>query len=875
MEIKILQVFYDKNGLPYKDKERTVHYPITSGTFLGASNTTQIRFYYDQLDELNESTFVAVSKLPNGKIGSEILESEYDSELQENYAILNLSSFYTQYKGDVYISLQGYQGGVKVEQDENGIYQIYGTPTIQATGSIKLSIAYAPTFIGSGQTENITLQRVLAELSTKLGIRQETLHVEELPTIGNPNVWYVVNDDPNDTTKANIYIWNATTQTYVWVGDNTLDLGNYYTQEQGEQFESDVDNRVTSVENELSSVASGSPKGVYATLSDLETAFPTGDSHIYLVGTDWYYWNTTNEEWTSGGTYLASTEDEEQNQQIDYLLSNKEKLLIKNGLYQYLDNDNIIDDYIWNSSNGDEPSRVAVSDFHCFPVFVLGKGTYCFPIAALYGEQSYIKNSNGVQKFSDAFPSVGYGGVNNYFEITEPTEMYISTTSSLPYLLLVDYNAQTSTLNYYELTNHSKQYLKGDLNDNIKINEIELVKDDISSQKNQIDTLFAEKEKNIIENGLYQYLDNSNIVDNYIWNSNDGAQPSKVSASNFHCFEMFILPKGRYVFPLASLFGDQSYIKNSNGVRKFSTVYPTVGYGGTDYYFDIDEPTEMYISVTTSLEYLLLTDYNNQVSTIDWFNLADHSKGYLKGQLNNNIDVVGKYYQYDQFYIKNCELTCNDDNLNEDGASAKYVKVNLGNTAKIARCRIKFKNPSNTYRSCAAIIFTNYDTNDYIGDIVEHSIHCTFTQTMAYVEIFDNRVLTDLATYSYDTLTPDVEYEIGIKVENSTLTIYLPNGTTQTVTDARLATFNGKYVIFESYNSLVENPGDIPTDNFEHPIFTGLYAVPVNDGLALRDNFLRADGALQVAPTGHVYNCYRNISQNDDRYDSAGNRILD
>ena len=326
MEIKILQVFYDKNGLPYKDKERTVHYPITSGTFLGASNTTQIRFYYDQLDELNESTFVAVSKLPNGKIGSEILENEYDSELQENYAVLNLSQFYTQYKGDVYISLQGYQGGVRVEQDEDGIYQIYGTPTIQATGSIRMSVAYAPTFIGSGETENITLQRVLAELSTKLGIRQETLYVEELPTVGNPNIWYVINDDPNDTTKANIYIWNATTQTYVWVGDNTLDLGNYYTQEEGQEFENDIDNRVTSVENELSNVASGSPKGVYATLAALQAAYPTGTTGIYVVSDDghWYYWNGT--AWTDGGVYLSTADAASK----DELKELEEKIFNKN-----------------------------------------------------------------------------------------------------------------------------------------------------------------------------------------------------------------------------------------------------------------------------------------------------------------------------------------------------------------------------------------------------------------------------------------------------------------------------------------------------------------------------------------------------------------
>ena len=402
MEIKILQVFYDKNGLPYKDKERTVHYPITSGTFLGASNTTQIRFYYDQLDELNESTFVAVSKLPNGKIGSKILETEYDSELEENYAVLNLSSFYTQYKGDVYISLQGYQGGVKVEQDENGIYQIYGTPTIQATGSIKLSIAYAPTFVGSGETENITLQRVLAELSTKLGIRQETLYVEELPTVGNPNVWYVVNDDPSDTTKANIYIWNATTQTYVWVGDNTLNLGEYYKKEQGEQFESGIDNRVTSVENELSSVASGSPKGVYATLSDLESAYPTGTTGIYVVSADghWYYWNSS--AWTDGGAYLSSLPDTklsptsnnslENNVIYDNIVSlskNTSQLSIKLGTN--LLNINACTSGVYFLSNGTFYTTSDQNYKITYPIFLkAGNYTERLKHSNYYGEQKYL-----------------------------------------------------------------------------------------------------------------------------------------------------------------------------------------------------------------------------------------------------------------------------------------------------------------------------------------------------------------------------------------------------------------------------------------------------------------------------------------------------
>ena len=51
---------------------------------------------------------------------------------------------------------------------------------------------------------------------------------------------------------------------------------------------------------------SNSPKGTYATLSALQTAFPNGDSNVYVVVADgkWYYWNGTT--WTSGGLYQST-----------------------------------------------------------------------------------------------------------------------------------------------------------------------------------------------------------------------------------------------------------------------------------------------------------------------------------------------------------------------------------------------------------------------------------------------------------------------------------------------------------------------------------------------------------------------------------------
>lgn len=62
----------------------------------------------------------------------------------------------------------------------------------------------------------------------------------------------------------------------------------------------------TYVDIQIASVASGSPKGTYATITDLQAAFPTGNTSIYLVTADgkWYYWNGS--AWTAGGTYQST-----------------------------------------------------------------------------------------------------------------------------------------------------------------------------------------------------------------------------------------------------------------------------------------------------------------------------------------------------------------------------------------------------------------------------------------------------------------------------------------------------------------------------------------------------------------------------------------
>ena len=170
MNEKVLQVFYGTDNLPYKDIARSVHFPIVGGAFLGASNTTEVRFYFGLIGDEN-ATYVVSAKLPNGKQGYKLLEKVYDNDIGEWYASLQLSSFFTQVKGDLYISLRSYQGGAEiVYDDQNDIYHVEGDPVILGTGSIKLSIAYAVPYLQGDEEENVSFEDIYAEVGKKMDI---------------------------------------------------------------------------------------------------------------------------------------------------------------------------------------------------------------------------------------------------------------------------------------------------------------------------------------------------------------------------------------------------------------------------------------------------------------------------------------------------------------------------------------------------------------------------------------------------------------------------------------------------------------------------------------------------------------------------------
>lgn len=165
MEVKVMQVFYGADYLPYKDKDRIIHYPVVGGAFLGASDTTKIKFYIGEIGGANTS-WLAIGKLANGKTIEKILITYTDEN--GNYALLELSSAWTQAKGDLLITLAGVEGTATMEYDEDtGLYTLDGNPVVGMTGSIKLSINYATPIIDYSIDED-TLTRLASVISQKL-----------------------------------------------------------------------------------------------------------------------------------------------------------------------------------------------------------------------------------------------------------------------------------------------------------------------------------------------------------------------------------------------------------------------------------------------------------------------------------------------------------------------------------------------------------------------------------------------------------------------------------------------------------------------------------------------------------------------------------
>ncbi|MFA6943131.1 MAG: metallophosphoesterase, partial [Bacilli bacterium] len=96
-----------------------------------------------------------------------------------------------------------------------------------------------------------------------------------------------------------------------------------------------VDRTVSELTNKINNFTKGNPSGVYATLVALKTAYPNGNSNIYVVTADgkWYYWNGT--DWVAGGVYQSQGIADKS------IGTNETQEIVMNGVATFLSKDNI------------------------------------------------------------------------------------------------------------------------------------------------------------------------------------------------------------------------------------------------------------------------------------------------------------------------------------------------------------------------------------------------------------------------------------------------------------------------------------------------------------------------------------------------------
>lgn len=172
------------------------------------------------------------------------------------------------------------------------------------------------------------LQKIVGYLNEVIN-NQNT--VQENVNIQNENIKNLLNAYDELQSYVNHYFDNLDVQEQI---NNKLDTmaSDGTLQELFKPYFSNLENSINDLNNKVTSIASGSPAGVFNTLEELESSQDTDKNRIYVVQEtgNWYYWNGTN--WVSGGTYQSSViaDNSINNFQTQFLKQGINKLL---GLY--------------------------------------------------------------------------------------------------------------------------------------------------------------------------------------------------------------------------------------------------------------------------------------------------------------------------------------------------------------------------------------------------------------------------------------------------------------------------------------------------------------------------------------------------------------
>ena len=196
-----------------------------------------------------------------------------------------------------------------------------------------------------------------------------------------------------------------------------------------QQFTNAIDEQnitITQLNNKVTNATNGNPN-VANSISDM-----TDTSKIYVLTTDgkWYYYDTTNEEWTIGGVYQSAV-DSDSLDLLEFKVSLYEKGIVP--LYNHVNSSTFNDGHYWNNTNGVVQLKTA-SNYGTFDRFpVLANTTYTiYNMGQEYGNvaRTFIQIADVDGNILQTNPS---GANNHKFTTTTDGYCYLTVTRTSEY----------------------------------------------------------------------------------------------------------------------------------------------------------------------------------------------------------------------------------------------------------------------------------------------------------------------------------------------------------------------------------------------------------------------------------------------------------
>ena len=346
----------------------------------------------------------------------------------------------------------------------------------------------------------------------------------------------------------------------------------------------------------------------------------------------------------------------------------------------------------------------------------------------------------------------------------------------------------------------------------------------------------------VLENGKYQYAKKDNQTDGYFWHwDSSRAAPFKYAYADYTVLEPITLQAGTYY--LSTFIRTYSWLVNSAGVQSM-TNFVTAEQAKAGCVLTLEETSTIYLGYYTPSQVSETTPYVVRGTQ------PLETGEYYEGEEILSLEKLLNYKAFDVPYIRNCQLVANKLNVSGNN-HGHYTGVKMDGHITKLMCKARLVS-----NGTVALITTDLGSAT-VTNVTFGSIHLVFGLNSCAVGVFDTKdTLRGIQTFPY-TVTEGAEVAFGFDVDEatSTLTVYLPNGTTKTVTDEAFAACNGQYAIWEHYCNTASG-------EFASCAMTKLYCKDAT-GQILDDDLKRLDGAIGVAPTGQPYRQFTSYNLNN------------